>query len=391
VTDIDDPTIPEELRTRLRRASQSQDVGPATLDQVQQRARQRRRRRRALVSAGAVSVVLVAGLAVAALAGDRSERVVTLTRPERTDPASAPQPLLVPGGPTGAEVVLDGLDTTAAGIRLDELTVDGTRTWWATEPGWRPRTAVVLADGRRFGLADGAEQSEHAGAFGLDEIDADGRTVDRRSLDAATPGGGSTSVAILGASGTEVILQRTTTPAPTGAAGETLVETSSIVAVDVDSGAERTVVATGGDLGVAAASADVLVRSIGTDCTLTVQPLHGTEAPRELDGSCPPGVEDGYEGMAISLATSPDGRYAAVVWTMLRPTGLPDTRLTVIDLDTGAVVQEGTRGGDEPVAQLAWTGERRVSLAVADGAAPFEVGDGPVRVDSIGWAGLPAD
>lgn len=388
---IDDPAIPADLGELLRQASRSQAVGPAALGAVQQRARQRRRRRRTLASAGAASIVLVVGLALAAVADDRSEHVVTLAQPDRVDASSAPQPLLVDGGPTGAEVVADGLDTTAAGTRLDELTTQGTRLWWATEPGWRPSSAVVLADGRRFGLADGAERSAHAGSFALDEIDPDGRSAGGRPLADDEPSGSSTSLSILGASGTEVILLRITQPTPTGDVDGLLRENSSIVALDVDSGSERTIVGTAGGAGVAAASADVLVRSMGTDCTLTVQPLDGTGSARDLDGGCPEGVEAGLEGMAIDLGTSPDGRYAAVLWMMIRAAGLPDTRLAIIDLDTGTVVQEGTRGGDAPVAQLAWTGTRRVALAVAEGAAPFEMSAGPVRVDSIGWSGLPAD
>lgn len=399
----DDPTIPDDLGELLRGASRAQAVTPAPLGSVQHRARQRRRRRHGVVACGAAAVVLLAGLAIAQVAtDDGTERVETATTVPVDGRGSAAQPLLVPGGPTAAEVVGDGGSALMAGRQLDELTSAGVQRWWTTEPGWRPSEAVVLADGRRFGIARAAGEgplvSNEESEVALDEIGPGGRTIDRRVLAVDAPTDSTTSVTLLGASGTEVVLERTTSSNPgtggpgDGMTGVQITSSSTVTALDVDTGEERPVTeGTGG--GLAAAAGDVLVRSVGTDCTITVQPLASDDDPRELDGGCPTTSEDldGLEGMAIGLAVSPDGRYAGVLWTMIRMTGLPDVRVAIIDLGTGEIVQDGTQEDDEPVATMAWTGDRTLSLAVDEDGAPFTVGEGPVEVAAVPWSGMSSD
>lgn len=364
---MDDPVIPNDISALVRRASRGLDVAPAALPAVQQRARQRRRRRQGLVAGGAAAVMLLGALVVAQVVtgSDDSQRIITATTgsPELT--GTVPQPLLLWGG-TPASPNWDDEGERPDGSWLDEITPAGARHWWRSDPGREAVQGVVLPDGRRFGLSlDQGRREDEASAYSLDEIGRDGRTASSTDLVAAEPDpDASLEFSIVGTSGSEVILERRTDTVhePTADGGYTFQVESRLVARDVDTGAERVLHESTGTT-TAAAAGDRLVIAPGTDCDLQVGSLAGGGDLRTLEGGCPPGVDD-LTGLADSLAVSPDGRYAAVVWRMVRLAGPGESMLAVIDLDSGALVGSADLSDRWPATKIGFTGDRQLTMAI---------------------------
>lgn len=391
MTVTDDPASSDDVEALLRRATSGLDISPAPLRTVERRARQRRHRRHGVLAAGATVLVLLAGVAVVDLTGDDgSEHVVSATQPEPQAGASAPQPLLVPGGPS-LRVIEGNAEPTQVRRRLDELTPSGPTRWWTAEPEWLQVGGVELADGRRFGLANRFADGEPFGQYVLDEIGPEHTSVGSVPITVDAPGAWNVELGIVGAVGSDVVFVQTSTFTPELAndpqtpASTPRSTAQTVFTYDVDTGARRTVSEDGGG-GLASSAGGILARSIGADCTITVQPLSETGEPRELHGGCPAGFE-GLAGLAIELEVSPDGRYVAVLWSMIRPTGLPDSRLDVLDAQTGTRVYE-VETEEWPVASLAWTGERTLTAAVDPGTASAPRGGDPVTVETLEWEGV---
>jgi len=380
---LDDPVIPDDLSDLLRTGSKHLEVSPAALRSVEHRARRRRHRRHALAASGASGaavLLLLASLAAVHLASRDEGQTVTATDPDTSAVGSVPQPLLIPGG---YRLPVDASDGLVEGVDLDHLTNAGRSLWWETGKGRQPVGAAVLADGRRFGISMAGDVVRHDLTASLDEIGAGGQTESSRPLDTSTADGASVTRSLIGASGTEVVLQRTADRPVPDQPGTRVVTASEIVALDVDSGTER-VLATDTGTGVASAAGGQLAFSGSTDCTIRVLPLDGNGADRRLAGGCPEGIH-GLTGLAQRLAVSPDGRWAAVVWTMIHNEGEPNRAISIIDLDDGHLDQVLQLGPKESADALAWTGDDAVTLAIGGSETDATYRGGRVRIALIGY------
>jgi hypothetical protein len=266
---------------------------------------------------------------------------------------------------------------------LREVSASGAPLWWRAPSGWQAIEGVVLADGRRFGVAVGQPGTDQDG-YRLSEIGPDGEAVHTVGLPIDVPDGWQArGNRLIGATGTEVIVaQETESKPPESPTTEYAIHTSTkVLALDVDSGATRVLV-DGEPSGPSSAADDVLARSNGTDCTLLLQRLHGGGAARTVQGGCPPGI-DGLQGMAMALAVSPDGRYVAAVWNEIRPAAQAGSELIVIDATDGTVVYRAAGDPEHLVRDLAWTADATLTAAIDVGSTPPPPGDGPVRVGAI--------
>jgi hypothetical protein len=373
---IEDVTIPSELAEALQRATDRLVVDVAPIADIERRGLRHHRRRRAMAAVGAAATVLVAaGIAVPLASHRLSQRSVRSgAATDEVVDGSSPQPLLVLGGPTGQEREEQGLAAFDGLSQLDSIGPDGRHMWWHRDETshWGLGTGVVLADGRKFGLAIGEMGSSLDGQYAIAEISDAGATIATHPLDLpATPANLGADVGIVGASGSRVFVQHTVHDEPlrnhTPPGSFDVLLQRDLYAYDVDSH-RLTAVERPRDGQVLLADDTVVNDAPG--CKIEVRRQLGAGPVERIDGGCPPG----RTSVLQPLALSPDGELLAVD-IMTLTDGVPDETLAIVDLRDGSQRYRSTTKSPIPWQVIAWTAPRTLSLAIStDGPSDSPTG-----------------
>lgn len=370
----------DDVVIALRREGAAQPVRPAPVEQVTAQARRRRARRRASVAVVSTAAALLVGaVAIGALADGPRDRVRTAAEPTVPNGPGI-HPLLVPGTASGFEREAEGLPAPSTS-ELDLLDASGERApWWrwGSEPQWSVGGGVVLADGRRFATAQDAPDGGQEGELVLVELDDLGGVQRAIPLGVEVPPDPKgpqdpndyVSAEIIGATGPriDVLVSRETIPPfdPSAAAGRPIITETSLVSVDVETGAVETVIddladsshRTAGDRIVSVRAAV----SKTEPCLLDVRGRVDLEEVRTVEVACDaPGSP--LPPMVRVVALDPTGRFAAVERTTLT-TGLSELSLLVVDLDDETTTEVITASGAVPWTALTWDASGRLRLAM---------------------------
>ncbi|MCB0969952.1 MAG: hypothetical protein KDA97_00315 [Acidimicrobiales bacterium] len=342
-TTADDDLDRDDVVIALRREGEVQHVRPAPLEQVAARGRRRRARRRASVTVVSVAAALLVGAVALAAIVDRPADQVRTAQDPATVSGPGIEPLLVASTATGQEPEADGLPVIHV-AEMDLLDASGERTpWsrWAPDQEWVFSDGIVLADGRRFASARGATDPEGTGELALVELDETGAVRRALPLGVEAPQDPNTSgsTRIVGATGSEVDVAVTWTTDPeidptAPRTPQPIVIVTSVVAVDVDTGAVATIVPEAVDTDHRTAGdriVSVRARVSTTEaCLLDVAARATPDDARSVAVACD--MSGPLPPMVRLLALDPTGRYAAVERTTLTD-GAPELSLLVVDVE----------------------------------------------------------
>lgn len=374
-----DPTIPDDLVAALQRAAAA--VPDAALDPATPTLRSRARRRRRTFTASTVVAALLVGAVVVdrTLVDDRDD--VLANGPAQGPAAGGP-----PSGTFGEPLDPGILDEP---LVLPELWAvlqpDGTTVQLPfAQPDDVPGAGVRLTDGRFATLAgrqDGSARDSFASVLAI--FDAEGRLVRETTLPAE-----GRDVSLAGEHDGRVILLRT----QDGSANTSEVE---VTAVDLTTLVEAPIatvelprlngtVGIAGDLLIAVGEIEGAHGLTGPTCAVTATHLATGETSDLPAVPC---------SAPWSVASSPDGRHAAVAASTAGESEHHTITVTVIDLDRTEIVvsepvstapvtcdetDDPTRCYATPPLTAVWTGDHDVTTLFAPQGAITGSHEGPV-------------